>query len=638
MLMNLDIKNLILNYKTRDAFWALSEGVMNDTEKQKYLLRFLAFKNNVALLSEDAGKIKALADEGNPLMQYAYARYHEILMPEPKSNDIIIEYCTKAIAGGVADARMVLALGWRDGDSGETDPERYLDEYRKALEEGSMRALYYYLNNLIYGEANKEADPRQAYDKAEKMLALDTEMPDAMLYRLMGSASQKLGRKADALNCFELAAKWGDMQSIYLEAMCAYVDDESCIIDRKKFTEKLDSGRELGLTESYLLYPFILDEDIYNAISDDEKAELTVSLKEDLMQAWLQGDNLAPYFLGQYYESGSYGLAMNLSEAFMWYSRGAVLRSSYCYDALARMILEDRSAPDGYDEVFAYECAYKALMLDEENTEYIERVYRGYTKGFLTHHAAMIESRYLPLYEKLTGELLDDYDDFDDYDDSHEYQYDGEPEEEIEEDMTGVNTTGGINPDFAWQTCMECVIGAEERLRNQENEWEIAGIVLTYLKAANDLLSIQMKFNELYSANNRMLDVLYDHPRLKLRLMQCQLDTLNEIEIQENHELGLTMDLEEEIFEQERNIRLADEGKLDEIPQKGHLKHDPVEWTSRYEEVIDEVERELEEELKDEPRYMGFCFAYWSAKKAALARRGVKWRSPNQMNPGVIFD
>jgi hypothetical protein len=70
----------------------------------------------------------------------------------------------------------------------------------------------------------------------------------------------------------------------------------------------------------------------------------------------------------------------------------------------------------------------------------------------------------------------------------------------------------------------------------------------------------------------------------------------------------------------------------------GMLKVDPVQATKEWENVIYEVEKEVDEQLKDEPRGMGFCFAYWSAKRAALARRGIQWRSPSAMNPGVMFD
>ena len=70
----------------------------------------------------------------------------------------------------------------------------------------------------------------------------------------------------------------------------------------------------------------------------------------------------------------------------------------------------------------------------------------------------------------------------------------------------------------------------------------------------------------------------------------------------------------------------------------GMLKVDPVQATEKWEEVIYEVEKELDEQLKDEPRGMGFCFSYWSAKRAALAHRGIEWRSPSAMNPRVMFD
>ena len=70
----------------------------------------------------------------------------------------------------------------------------------------------------------------------------------------------------------------------------------------------------------------------------------------------------------------------------------------------------------------------------------------------------------------------------------------------------------------------------------------------------------------------------------------------------------------------------------------GMLKVDPVQATPQWEDVIYEVEKEVDEQLKDEPRCMGFCHSYWSAKRAALSRRGIEWRSPSAMNPGVMFD
>ena len=70
----------------------------------------------------------------------------------------------------------------------------------------------------------------------------------------------------------------------------------------------------------------------------------------------------------------------------------------------------------------------------------------------------------------------------------------------------------------------------------------------------------------------------------------------------------------------------------------GMLKVDPVQATPEWEKVIYDVEKEVDEELEDEPRGMGFCHIYWSAKRAALARRDIEWRSPSAMNPRVMFD
>ena len=68
------------------------------------------------------------------------------------------------------------------------------------------------------------------------------------------------------------------------------------------------------------------------------------------------------------------------------------------------------------------------------------------------------------------------------------------------------------------------------------------------------------------------------------------------------------------------------------------LKSDPVEWTAEYEAVIDEADHEAYQHLKDSPRGMGFCFGYWAEKRNALARRGIEWKSPNILNPRVMFD
>lgn len=74
-------------------------------------------------------------------------------------------------------------------------------------------------------------------------------------------------------------------------------------------------------------------------------------------------------------------------------------------------------------------------------------------------------------------------------------------------------------------------------------------------------------------------------------------------------------------------------------PEIGHLRKDPVEYTLEWEEIYYDMEEELERRFANAPHHMGFCFRYWSAEKELLKEKyDIEWRSPSQMNPGVMFD
>lgn len=182
-----------------------------------------------------------------------------------------------------------------------------------------------------------------------------------------------------------------------------------------------------------------------------------------------------------------------------------------------------------------------------------------------------------------------------------------------------------------------CVLLAEENLQQQRGGEN--GLLAKELLGYGEILEgYDHLLNAVQVAANRMAEALYNHPRLKLKLLKLRCLAMTRIECIEDHPIGLIEDIREEICELESNIEAADRGEFDKITTEGHLKHDPVEWTARYEEVIDEVESIVEQRLADHPRGMGFCHAYWHEKAAVLAKYGVEWRSPVRMNPGVMFD
>ena len=68
------------------------------------------------------------------------------------------------------------------------------------------------------------------------------------------------------------------------------------------------------------------------------------------------------------------------------------------------------------------------------------------------------------------------------------------------------------------------------------------------------------------------------------------------------------------------------------------IKHDPVEDTPEYQAIKDELERKIIAKVGERDG-MGYCYRYWSAKRAILKEDyGIEWHSPSFWNPRVIFD
>ena len=623
------IQKLFCEYKSADAFWAAAENVMTDTWCQTMFLRIVNHKNHIINLLDDIDKIRELADGGNPYMQYAYARLHDILALEADSANICEKYYTLAMEAGIADARMQLAFAWRDCDFGEVDLRRFRNYMEQALEEGSERAAQYKLHEMIFGSDGVKSDPENALHIIDRYLKECVDEPDPYFYRLMAMAEEKLGMKEEAAADYLTATQKGDSESFFLLAILTCCNDEYNVVDYERFSEIMCQGQDAGAASAYLETSMLISPEAFDAMDDETKSSLSKLLVEQLVLSSSMGDGDAAYFLGSYYEDGMYGLEQDYGKAWQLYAEGATKRSAYGYESLSRMILEDGTAPEDYGEEFGYECAYRAYALGG-NT--LETLIRGYKNGFLTHHAAVIEEFYLPRYEQEIGG--EDYDEPEiEEDDWTEYD---DPDIVVPEYKS--SQTSRQNPDELLKTCMECVKQAKEAMKDYNSPWMVAELARKYADAAEILKGYEHLVNTLYSLNKEMLEQIYDHPRLKLRLLRIQLGVLNYLEAVNGHDLGITEDVRDEIGELSNCIALADEGRLDEIPQTGHLKRDPVEWTARWEEVIDEADRMAYENLHDVPRGMGWCFGFWSERKAALKKFGIDWRSPHLMNPGVMFD
>lgn len=612
------MENLILNYKIVEAFWALAEKLEDDLKCRKYFIRLVGLKNNIGQLRDEMDRIHALADQGNPFMQYAYARFHDCLAPEKDSPAIAWDYYSKAIEAGIADARAYRAFFFRDGDLDEFDHERYVQEMEIAENEGSEKAREQHIRNVVFGTEGERKDPELALDMASSIINKvenTDELPNPMILRLMGNAEFELGRREKAWEFFQQAVRYGDSGAYFQMAFLFCSDADGTITDKEKFNEIMDKAHEVNASESAIQHVIQIDQSTFDELDEDSRRRTALAIKDELTRGWLLGEGGCPYLLGNYYSDGSFGFEQDYAQAWIWYSRGAALREPSCYARMAELMLDGLVSVEDADEEYAYLCQFKAYQLGDEDM--LLPVCEAYEDGHLARYADIIENVCIPKRDEIMA--------IDDMEDEHECEI-GEDDWSSDPDI-----------DLRFQTCCECVETAEKRIREQQY-WNVSQTVNKYLDIATQLLDMEMYVDELYGTNDRLLELIYDRPRLKLRLYRFQLDVLTAIEMREDHDLGLTEDLRKDIALLEKNITLADEGRLDEIPQTGHLRKDSVEWTAKWEEAIDEAERIAYSRLNDQPRGMGFCFAYWAELRDALMRFGVEWRDPHMMNPRVMFD
>jgi hypothetical protein len=69
------------------------------------------------------------------------------------------------------------------------------------------------------------------------------------------------------------------------------------------------------------------------------------------------------------------------------------------------------------------------------------------------------------------------------------------------------------------------------------------------------------------------------------------------------------------------------------------VQHDPIEHDPKSKVILEAAEREAEDELANVPRGLGFCQRFWRTKQRILKEKyGLSWKTPDEMNPHIIFD
>ena len=70
------------------------------------------------------------------------------------------------------------------------------------------------------------------------------------------------------------------------------------------------------------------------------------------------------------------------------------------------------------------------------------------------------------------------------------------------------------------------------------------------------------------------------------------------------------------------------------------IEHDPIEDDPKLGPIVEKARREaVSEEIGNQPERLGFCHIVWATQKRILKDKyGIDWKTPAEMNPGILFD
>lgn len=377
---------------------------------------------------EQVALLKSLAEKGFALSQYAYGRWLESRRPESDSLDMADEYLTKAEKAGIGDALYAQAVLLKAGHYGLVDREKFSEMISQAVDQGSFLAEQYLYRQTIYGWNGVTADPQRIVDGLKKWLNGD-ESNDILVvnpayYHVLGDAYAELNDKENAEHYYRKAINMGLFE--------AWTDLSNLHFNDEDFDKLLDQGCKAGVANC-LAVRAARRMDTYNELEKEYQDELennpllakgtknqlvriTGDIMEDLLSAYEEGSDMAPYYLGDAYQNGSYGFDKDFIKAWNWYVEGANRDDGDAYLSLSLMISNHENPIEIPDEEKTMYYYVMMALRNNATADILDTVVEGYLNGEFSDYAEEFERYYLPeYYRKHEGEEEVDEDGDDEY-------------------------------------------------------------------------------------------------------------------------------------------------------------------------------------------------------------------------------
>ena len=343
------------------------------------------------LNQEQIDALKLSAQQGDSLSCYRLARYHISVRPEVESVSFAEELFHRAADAGVADATAALALMWKSGDMGLVDMQKSCELMDAAFAAGSHLAAKWVLLDMIYGR-EREVDIAGATSYLNALMSQSNE--PTWLYIMGCAIEEQTGDREQAAEWFRKAVDAGVTDAYIDLASVTVIGNSGEIDDYDGYIELLERGIAAGDGQSLTLA--VLESiSAIDVCKDAQQAQqYRADAIADLEYALTLGDPYAAYQLGEIYLNGSYGVEQSVDTAWQYYTRGVILGSAFCCEAMYDLMDEGVVTEDDNSkaQIALWAARYGSWRMKGE-------VVKLYKAGQLSPFAPEIEQYYLPLFD-----------------------------------------------------------------------------------------------------------------------------------------------------------------------------------------------------------------------------------------------
>ena len=358
--MNIDaIYEMVRRFEVTDAYRALLPEIPSNEAAQALLAELLRTDWNVCLIAmeEDLLEgIKAGREAGDGWLSYVYARYMDCARPHMNAVYDAEEAYDIAIEAGIWDAIMYKANAWLYGDYKDlgTSEEHYIALRDDAAQRGSSLAQLQLLLDRTFGRRGyTKAEPLETYKEVETFITENEQKHlhfDPSYYRIAGYISEELGRVLEADMWYEKAIVNGDKRSFFPLAMIRACGKDYKITDVDEFEKVMQRGLVAGAADTLYSMCFYLDNEDYQAMSQEQQETVHNAIKDGLELALQLGDGTAAFFLASYHRGGRMGFEEDRDKAYEYAARGAELRDEDCKNFMDDMDIDTWDEGDDGDD------------------------------------------------------------------------------------------------------------------------------------------------------------------------------------------------------------------------------------------------------------------------------------------------